>query len=67
MKIYVYSVLYHCTDDSYIETEVYTDFAKAKKALDLSHQINLNELEDAFDEFSDSIDDNEKRNILINI
>ena len=47
MKIYVYSVLYHCTDDSYIETGVYTDFAKAKKTLDLSHQINLNELEDA--------------------
>ena len=30
-------------------------------------KLLLNELEDAFDEFSDSIDDNEKRNILINL
>ena len=47
MKIYVYSVSYHCADDSHIETKVYTDFDTSKKALDLSHQINLKELEDA--------------------
>ena len=46
MKIYVYTVSYHCADDFRIETKVYTDFDTAKKKLDLSHQINLDELED---------------------
>ena len=47
MKIYVYNVFYHCTDDSRVETRVYTDFDTAKKKLDLSHQINLDEFDDA--------------------
>ena len=47
MKIYVYNVSHYVTDDLSIKTKVYTDFDTAKKELDLSHQINLKELEDA--------------------
>ena len=46
MKIYVYNVLYHWSESSRVDTKVYTDFDKAKKELDLSHQINLSEFED---------------------
>lgn len=46
MKIYVYNTLVHGTESSSVYTKVYTDFAEAKKELDLTHQINLSEFED---------------------
>ena len=46
MKIYVYNTLVHGTESSYVYTKVYTDFAKAKKELDLAHQIDLDEFKD---------------------
>ena len=46
MKIYVYNTLVHSTERSYVYTKVYTDFAEAKKELDLAHRINLDEFKD---------------------
>ena len=46
MKIYVYNVSHYVTDDLSIETKIYTDFAKAKKELDLTHRIDLDEFKD---------------------
>ena len=46
MKIYVFNTLVHGTDSSHVYTKVYTDFDKAKKELDLTHQIDLSEFED---------------------
>ena len=46
MKIYVFNTLVHSTEVSHVYTKVFTDFAEAKKELDLSHQINLSEFED---------------------
>ena len=43
MKIYVFNALYHSTEGSWVDTKVYTDFAEAKKELDLSHRIDLDE------------------------
>ena len=51
MKIYVYNTLVHTTESSYVYTKVYTDFAKAKKELDLSHRINLDEFNDEILEY----------------
>ena len=46
MKIYVYNTLVHSTEVSHVYTKVYTDFAKAKKELDLTHKIDLDEFKD---------------------
>lgn len=46
MKIYVYNTLVHGTDSSCVYTKVFTDFAEAKKELDLVHRINLDEFKD---------------------
>ena len=46
MKIYVYNTLVHSTEGSHVYTKVYTDFAEAKKELDLTHKIDLDEFKD---------------------
>ena len=51
MKIYVYNTLVHGTDSSHVYTKVFTDFAEAKKELDLAHRINLDEFKDEILEY----------------
>ena len=46
MKIYVFNTLVHGTESSSVYTKVYTDFAEAKKELDLAHRIDLYEFKD---------------------